>query len=325
MSLLTIVLMPFLQLIGGMLVIPLSYLNIRMYRMNGTKMNGFIPKVKNASIWHNEEAEGYIWGWFFVGYINLKEGNHGAQIKELYLLTTKKFYKKQVENDDSETDSTLTDTIKYIMFYFREGAFWNLKYVGRKIKVLFTPTPQQQKAINQIIEDYTTRTYSVVLICGPPGSKKSMTSLLLCHELIQKSYIKFVQLVDSFNPTDPGDTLSNLYNARNPTEESPLVVVLEEIDGIITQVHNNGILPHKHMAISIKNKSEWNTFFDHIDRGLYPHMIFIMTTNKTKEELDAFDPSYLRKGRTNLCFSFEKEPDILTVNHKKHKNHKDKK
>ena len=40
--------------------------------------------------------------------------------------------------------------------------------------------------------------------------------------------------------------------------------------------------------------------FDQIDRGVYPFLIVVLTTNKTPEFIRSLDPSYIREGRVNL-------------------------
>lgn len=106
-------------------------------------------------------------------------------------------------------------------------------------------------------------------------------------------------LCDTFNPTDPGDDIGLIYSTIMPTEDRPLILVLEEFDILINKIHHNMIQPHKHIPIQIKDKTSWNTFFDRIDRGLYPNMIFILTSNIDPEYIDRLDKSYLRNGRVN--------------------------
>ncbi len=37
-------------------------------------------------------------------------------------------------------------------------------------------------------------------------------------------------------------------------------------------------------------------------KGLYPHLVLVLTSNKKPEFIDCFDTSYLRKGRVDLTF-----------------------
>jgi Cdc6-like AAA superfamily ATPase len=84
-----------------------------------------------------------------------------------------------------------------------------------------------------------------------------------------------------------------------PTEEKPLILVLEEFDILINKIHHNLIQMHKHIPIQVKDKTSWNTLFDRIDRGLYPNLIVLLTSNVNPEYVDNLDKSYLRQGRVN--------------------------
>lgn len=85
-----------------------------------------------------------------------------------------------------------------------------------------------------------------------------------------------------------------------PTKTEPVVIVLEEVDIIINNIHNKIVLLNDNYRIPVKNKTDWNNFLDRIDYGQYPNVILIMTTNKPRQWFDDLDPSYMREGRVNL-------------------------
>lgn len=74
-----------------------------------------------------------------------------------------------------------------------------------------------------------------------------------------------------------------------------MILILEEVDSVITKVHSSTIPLHKHIPVAVSNKSSWNTFFDDI-KILYPNMILIMTSNVPPLVIDSLDSSYLREG-----------------------------
>jgi hypothetical protein len=111
-----------------------------------------------------------------------------------------------------------------------------------------------------------------------------------------------ISIVDTFNPTHPGDYFIPLYNKVSPTQDASLIVIIEEVDIIIKKIHNNLINTHRDIPTLITNKSEWNTFFDRFERGLYPYVIIIMTTNQSISYFDELDPSYMRFGRVNIKY-----------------------
>jgi len=84
-------------------------------------------------------------------------------------------------------------------------------------------------------------------------------------------------------------------------KESPIVVVLEEIDILLYNIHHNKLVENPKISISVKDKSSWCSFLD--DMFLYQNIVLIMTSNKSKSEIDMMDSAYLRKGRVNLYFT----------------------
>ena len=105
----------------------------------------------------------------------------------------------------------------------------------------------------------------------------------------------------TFNPTDPGDTLHLLLRDSDPCEESPTIIVLEEINTLIRNINEGLLHKHKNITTQINNKSTYNTFFD--DLIMYKHVIIIMTSNEDKPAIDSLDPCYLRQGRIHANYS----------------------
>jgi hypothetical protein len=79
-----------------------------------------------------------------------------------------------------------------------------------------------------------------------------------------------------------------------------LILVLEEIDIAIQKIHSDEIQPHKNFPILIHNKTSWNRFFDRVQRGIYPNVIVLLTSNKPPEHIHTLDSAYLRDNRINL-------------------------
>jgi hypothetical protein len=138
--------------------------------------------------------------------------------------------------------------------------------------------------------NFKNNNHLVACITGPPGCGKSMISILIAKQLK-------ASIVRTFNPSDPGDTIQQMYTEILPTKEKPLVVVLDEFDIIISKIHT-GITQHKNIPIQVHNKPSWNMFFDDINLGIYQNMILIMTSNLGLFDLNKlYDSSYIRKGR----------------------------
>lgn len=104
---------------------------------------------------------------------------------------------------------------------------------------------------------------------------------------------------NTLKPWQPGDSVGSLYSEVEPTKDKPLVIAFDEVDGAIMLIHT-GIADHKELPISVQNKAGWNRLFDEIGRGMYPHLIILLTSNREPEFIDGMDPSYIRPGRVNL-------------------------
>jgi hypothetical protein len=270
---------------------------IRINKVSGFRMKKFLKNVSHASIWTNDEPEGWISGKWFIGYVQIVSGER-KETRELWIISTKKFYDSNVREEEVTKNGRM-DTITY---WVREGVFWNLTYSSRQLSLPKNEIyVKQTLAIEQIMEVFDQKKYSVCLLHGIAGGGKSMTVQYLCAKLLKTK--KCVHLSETLNLHEPGDNFDSFYNKIAPTQDSPLVIVFEEVDGIIEKIHS-GKIEQKHYPIQIKNKTDWNSFLDKFDREIYPHVILVMTTNKRAEYFDDLDPSYMREGRVNLKIKY---------------------
>jgi len=249
---------------------------------------------------------GWIWGKYYLGYIVEEQSSNQYSTNKSYsvlIMCTSKFYKEltnpdqkiieKYENTCNEDESGDTEDKNRIKFYERYGNYFYLQYSVRQLDVKrFTPKTNQRKILDILIDEYKQSKIVTTIIHGEPGSGKSMISIFLAKEL--NGY-----LCDSFNPTDPGDDMSVLYNSIMPTPNKPLILVFEEIDTMINKIHKGTIQQHKHIPVQVHSKTSWNTFCDRFDRGLFPNLILILTYNSDPKYIDELDESYLRKGRVN--------------------------
>jgi hypothetical protein len=191
-------------------------------------------------------------------------------------------------------DNVEDECVTEITLYERGGNFHWLTYSKRSLEVShFTARDEQKKIIDEVMSHFDEHDHSVVYLHGKPGTGKSLLGLLLTKELNGS-------LCTTFDPTDPGDTLNGLYNRVAPEKSNPLIVVLDEFDVILHKIHT-GVTPHKNIPIQVKNKTTWNQFLDRIQIGMYPNLILVLTSNKTPAYINEMDPSYIRKGRVDLC------------------------
>jgi DNA replication protein DnaC len=145
------------------------------------------------------------------------------------------------------------------------------------------PIGDQQHVIDSIKTLYNKNDRTSIFIHGVTGAGKSTIGYLLAKEL-NASYCH------TFNPTEPGDYLSNLMVDAS---DDPIVIVVEEVDVMIKKI-DKGIERNGDIPTEIYNKTTWNNFMDDL---IFYKVIIIFTSNTPKKDLDKIDQSYLRKGR----------------------------
>jgi hypothetical protein len=218
----------------------------------------------------------------------------------LWVITSEKILRELLGNScgkppsESSTGDEVEETsVSEIALYERGGNFHWLTYSKRSLSVSrFVARDKQREIIDEVKAHYDEHGHTVVYLHGKPGTGKSLLGLLLTKEFSGS-------LCNTFDPTEPGDSLNGLYNRVSPEKETPLIVVLDEFDVILHNIHT-GVAPHKNIPIQVKNKTTWNQFLDRIQIGMYPNLILVLTSNKTPDYINEMDPSYIRKGRVDL-------------------------
>jgi hypothetical protein len=213
--------------------------------------------------------------------------------------------KKKVCNDaedEDDEDEEKKNTGAPLTILNRSGDFFGISYsrmeVSMRIAMDAEKFPEQTRIVNSIVSTYESGAVTLsCLITGPPGGGKTSIGLFVAHVLKGN-------LCKTFNPTQPGDTLSSLVqDFAKPRKENPLVVVFDEFDIMISGCHYERIPQHKHIPIEVSSKTSLNRFFDDL-HTIYSHVIVIATSNRSKEHIDAeMDPSYLRAGRFTHHFA----------------------
>jgi len=278
-----------------LIFVPFYFVGLKLHKIKERSDVITISKkiVNNSLLVEGDDKPlAFFFGKTFGGYVHQIQTQRGDTVNEIYLLATDKKYSELIKSDIIKDN----DNGKKIITYYRTGNFFCIGYKKRDVSLNnIVPTNKQQDIITDIIQNYNTSTNNIITayIYGKPGTGKSTIPMILAQELTGS-------LCKTFNPTDPGDTLDNLYSQVSPSSKSPLILVIEEIDGIIYKIHN-GIEDHKHIPILVKNKSGWNTFFDDL-KYLYPNMIFILTSNVNPDAIDCKDSCYLRPGRVDYRY-----------------------
>jgi len=247
-----------------------------------------------------EKGYGYSVGYWYIVYIDVSDNDNGNYYTMWFIGTQASFKNLTATTDEIQTFQMgiKAEPTKEFNIFERIGSLHNTWFRKRRMPTLkVVPYSSQESVISQIKAQYEKTRHVVALICGPPGTGKSMIGLLLANQY--KS-----AFCNTLKPWQPGDTFGSLYSEVEPSAESPMIIGFDEIDTVITKV-NDGIQSHKSLTIQIQDKSGWNSFFDTIQRGLYPNVIVIMTSNRSAEYIRSIDPSYIREKRVDLLFDMD--------------------
>jgi len=256
-----------------------------------------------------ELPSGMFIGWKCFGYYSdaSRDSDNGT---EIVIFTSKKNFKDVLRRSVMPCESVVLDKTdqtvvnsrpRPIKIWNRHGTYTHLYYSDFKVDLSFIyPMGDQGHIMRDIIERYNKAKRLVSFVYGVTGAGKSTLGLLIAKEL-NGAYCH------DFNPTDPGDSFKNLMrDTKSDTDTSgPLVIVMEEIDTTIKMIHEGSVPRHSKAITSIHNKATFNSLLD--DMIFHRNMIIILTSNKTKEEIDSLDASYLREGRVNACYTMNQQ------------------
>jgi len=246
----------------------------------------------------NFYPSGCFFGSRCAGYYTYSDTFEGISV-EIHMFTTPAYFKTLFESEKvsvSFTDKTTTTTITQpLTIYSRTGSYTNIYYSRMRLDIQdLEPRGQQAEVVDSICSKFIKKRRGVFFIYGTSGAGKSTIGLLVANRLKGT-------FCHTFNPSDPGDTLPNILRESEPSDEHPTIILLEEVNTLIHEIHNATIQKHKNITTSVHSKSTYNTFID--DLILYRNVLFIMTSNENKESIDALDPCYLRKGRVDEYYS----------------------
>ena len=232
----------------------------------------------------------------------------GYMSTTLNIFTSDAFMKKLLEEEAVHTITPMSistekaATKMHTVLWARSGNYSNIYYNKLKIRTdSFFPKGDQEQVVDDIVSIYRGKGRANIFLEGASGTGKSTVGILLAKKLGGS-------LCHSFNPTNPGDALNYIYDYSDASDQSPLILMLEEVNTMIHAINENKIPLHKNLHTVVYNKTTFNTFLD--DMCMYKNTILVMTSNEPKESIDAIDPSYLRKGRVDASITMRTPLDI---------------
>lgn len=167
----------------------------------------------------------------------------------------------------------------------------------------------QHKVADYIYSQYKMndkRVFTAVLY-GKPGLGKSLTAYYLANLVVKEKSVIFItgysfnSMTTSFRQLISHIESGYTYQMRM---NGIYIILVDEIDIALTRIHKETIAPDKDSKYAIKDKEDFNSTMDAINLGIYPNIILIMTTNKTRDYFDDMDPSYLRYGRIDAHIDY---------------------
>lgn len=274
------------------------FFKIKKYVITGDKeiTNSIMKKIMNhifytevSHINGRNQPSGYFIGKKYYGYIEIKDGT------TITIYTKEETYNQLMEQEEKETEKEIIEYKPLIKnklnVFIRKGTYRNIYYNSLRLDLShINPIGDQQPVIGSIKTLYNKNERASIFIHGVTGAGKSTIGYLLAKEL-NASYCH------TFNPTEPGDYLSNLI-VDIRTQDDPVVIVIEEVDVLIKKI-NDGIDKNVEIPIEIYNKTTWNNFMDDL---IFYKIVLIFTSNTSKKDIDKIDPSYLRQGRIDEYF-----------------------
>ena len=292
----------------------IRWTGLRLYVLNDRDVCRRIQRrVSNTShMADDNKSYGYAVGFWYLMDISI-ENNDGDVTYCIWMIATVASHKRLTadlreatedgEDDEDEEGSKQAKTMKTMAVFERNGSYNNLWYRERKVGAGFEPREEQTDiltAVTDLVKERK-RGHATVFLHGPPGTGKSMIGVLLAEELGGV-------YCNTLKPWEPGDTLGSLHSQVEPSAEKPLVVCFDEFDGPLMAIHGRTIERHKNIPTAVADKEGWNRFLDEVSRGMYPHTILLLTSNRGPEFVRALDPSYIREGRVDLILELPSSP-----------------
>lgn len=296
----------------SLVILPISYYlqnTLRIYTLTRKEDCLKLQSKINAGCTHSTEQMGYGYScgyWYFL-HLEVTPGFEGTSYKAWIICTKKRFdaLMKEDKVKDLPCSEELAPVPKEVFYVLEKssGTYANTYYRMRELeRYSIVPTQTQQKIIDEEIDIFKKKGSGVFFISGACGKGKSMTAVFLAKKLGGL-------YCEDCTPWEPGDSIQSMYmdfQVQMSKENKALIVCLDEVDVVLEKIYANKIPNNETVQTSVRDKIGWNKLFSKIERGLFPNLIIVMTSNKSPEEItkaNGNDASLLRKGRIDKFFT----------------------
>ena len=292
----------------------LNYLGYRVYQISSKdKKNILFKKITNHQYISNKYDENnepigiIIHKSVIPHFIILNRLRHQEVITIICLqifykeLSDEIKTKERIDLDDDYVPYKKTTTpCSNITYITKRGEYGYFEY-GTRIVNLESMTNHktlafyntQKQLFRTIMNFYKNNHFCKVFLSGQPGCGKTFFAYLMAQKLD-------CYLCDVYKGNEPSSNFNEIYTRTRVSSEKPMIVIFDEVDIMISEIHNNVNTEHKKYNKEIHDKTSWNSFMDKIEYGMFPYVIILMTSNKIRKDINKYDISYLRDGRVNV-------------------------
>jgi hypothetical protein len=302
----------FLSLIPySMLLLPLSLIwkhDVRIFTLS-KKEDCVKLQDRMKLCTHATDSKGYGFScgfWYFL-HLDVKTSFDGTTYNAWILCSRHQFEELMKDEQKQEVkELSLINTVPREEFFVIEkssGTYSNIYFRKRSLeRYSITPTAAQQSILESEMAIFEKKKSAVFFISGPSGRGKSMTAVFLA-KVLNGMYC------EDCTPWEPGDSIQNLYMDFEDIirkEKKPLIVCFDEVDVILEKIQRNSIPANETVQTSVRDKCGWNKLFSKVERGLFPNLIIILTSNRSPEQVTQMmgnDGSFIRKGRVDRFYT----------------------
>ena len=282
---------------------------VRLYVLKDKEVCLRIQKrlTRCSHVADGNKGYGFSIGYWYFASVSVSNNDGGAEY-DVWMIATASSYERltsELVGSVPVVDLSLGTGLapQSLVIFHRVGSFFNAWYKRRTVRLSsIIPRADQTVIMDAICQHLAEHQHTVIYLHGPAGSGKSMIGILLANRL-GGAYC------NTLKPWQPGDILGDLVAEVEPSAAKPLIIAFDEVDGAIQAIHA-GIPPHKSLPIAMANKAGWNHMLDEIGRGMYPHIVLLLTSNRDPAFIRDLDPSYIRLGRVDMVLSLDLALDL---------------